>query len=153
MLKPFSFSQTPKIVFGSGKISELPSIARSYGNDILLVTGKNSFINSKHGEYLLHTFEMAGVRYQHVSIGWEPSPEMIDQTVILNKSNQINLVIAIGGGSALDAGKAISAMLNKTESVLEYIEGIGTKEHPGTKIPFVAVPTTWGQEVKQPKTR
>jgi alcohol dehydrogenase class IV len=144
MVKPFAFSHTPRILFGNGKIAELPAIARSYGNDILLVTGKNSFTNSKYGEYLLHTFEMAGISYHHVSIGWEPTPEMIDQTVILNKNNQINLVIAVGGGSALDAGKAISAMLNKTESILEYIEGVGTKEHPGTKVPFIAVPTTSG---------
>ena len=44
----------------------------------------------------------------------------------------------------MDAGKSISAMLTKTESIKEYLEGIGTKKHDGKKMPFVAVPTTSG---------
>jgi alcohol dehydrogenase class IV len=144
MVKPFVFARSPRIIFGTGKIAELPGIAKSFGNDILLVIGKHSFINSKYGEYLTHTFEMTGVRYHKVVINSEPSPEMIDKAVISCKSYNISLVIAVGGGSVIDAGKAISAMINKSGSVTEYLEGVGTSEHPGTKIPFVAVPTTSG---------
>jgi alcohol dehydrogenase class IV len=53
-------------------------------------------------------------------------------------------VIAIGGGSVIDAGKAISAMLPINEPVEWYLEVVGHKSHPGTKIPFIAVPTTSG---------
>jgi alcohol dehydrogenase class IV len=144
MVKPFVLARTPQIIFGVGKIAELPGLARSFGNDILLVTGKNSFSHSKFGEYLLHTFEMTGLQYHRIVISCEPSPDMIDQAVIRNRLNKINLVIAVGGGSVIDAGKAISAMLNKTESVKNYIEGIGNKEHSGIKVPFIAVPTTSG---------
>ena len=56
----------------------------------------------------------------------------------------LKLVVGIGGGSVLDAGKAISAMMYKTESVMEFLEGVGNKEHPGTKLPFIAIPTTSG---------
>jgi alcohol dehydrogenase class IV len=69
---------------------------------------------------------------------------MIDQAVIANRDNPIKCVVAIGGGSAIDAGKAISAMLYKSESVTEYLESVGKKEHPGTKVPFIAMPTTSG---------
>ncbi|HXK66077.1 MAG TPA: iron-containing alcohol dehydrogenase, partial [Spirochaetota bacterium] len=54
------------------------------------------------------------------------------------------VVVSIGGGSAIDAGKAISAMLPVGGSVTDYLEIIGTKQHSGVKIPFIAVPTTAG---------
>jgi alcohol dehydrogenase class IV len=69
---------------------------------------------------------------------------MIDEAVNKNRGNGIKLVLAIGGGSVLDAGKAISAMLTVPGSVRDYLEGVGHLEHPGTKIPFIAVPTTSG---------
>lgn len=144
MVKSFEFSRSPRILFGAGKIEEISGIAKSYGNDILLVTGKNSFLNSKHGEYLLHTFNLTGIHYHKLIVNAEPSVYMVDQAVIANKNNTIKCVIAVGGGSAIDAGKAISAMLYKTESVRDFLEGVGTKDHPGTKIPFIAVPTTSG---------
>jgi len=144
MVKSFLFARTPKIIFGNGKIAELPGIAKGFGGEVLLVTGASSFSNSKHSEFLLNTFEMTGIRSHQINIVREPSPEMIDQAVIRYRGVNIQLVIAIGGGSAIDAGKAISAMLNKNELVTEFLEGIGTKEHPGTKVPFIAVPTTSG---------
>jgi alcohol dehydrogenase class IV len=144
MVKSFEFSRSPRILFGAGKIEEISGIAKSYGNDILLVTGKNSFLNSKHGEYLLHTFNLTGIHYHKLIVNAEPSVYMVDQAVIANKNNTIKCVIAVGGGSTIDAGKAISAMLYKTESVRDFLEGVGTKDHPGTKIPFIAVPTTSG---------
>lgn len=144
MVKPFVFSRTPRILFGAGKIAEIPGIAKTFGNDILLVIGKSSFKHSKYGEYLMHTFDITGIRYHKVVISREPSPEMIDKAVILHKSDKINLVIAVGGGSVMDAGKAISAMLYKQDSIANYLEGVGNKEHPGTKVPFIAVPTTSG---------
>jgi len=74
----------------------------------------------------------------------EPSPAVVDEAVQKFASFAAGCIVAIGGGSALDAGKAISAMLPLNESVKDYLEGVGTKTHPGTKIPFIAIPTTSG---------
>ncbi len=83
--------------------------------------------------------------FDMVSIPGEPSPQMIDDSVRDFRSLNPDVIIAIGGGSALDAGKAISAMMPLHESVMHYLEGVGDgRIHPGNKIPFIAVPTTAG---------
>jgi alcohol dehydrogenase class IV len=144
MIKPFQFARLPKIFFGNGKISELPGIVGTLGKSIVLVTGEHSFIESPHAHILLSQLDTAGIGYEIVTISKEPTVEMIDQAVSRFMDTPVDAVVGIGGGSVLDAGKAISAMLFKTESVEDFLEGVGTREHPGTKVPFIAVPTTSG---------
>jgi alcohol dehydrogenase class IV len=93
---------------------------------------------------MFDSFSRHGIQYHHVIVSGEPSPELIDQVVEKFRNVAIDAVVAAGGGSVLDAGKAISAMLYRTESVKDFLEGIGTMEHPGTKLPFIAMPTTSG---------
>jgi alcohol dehydrogenase class IV len=144
MVMPFQFARVPKICFRNGAINDLPEIAESFGEKIVLVTGKNSFINSRFAEKLIHDFNKAGIVHHIINVHGEPSPDIIDQAVIQFLNEEINLVIGIGGGSVIDAGKALSAMMYKTESVVDFLENVGTKEHSGTKLPFIAVPTTSG---------
>jgi alcohol dehydrogenase class IV len=144
MVKPFQFSRLPIIIFGNGIIAGLGSIAHKYGNKIILVTGKGSFLNSIHSEHLFHYLKKSGIGYEILSVPGEPSPEIIDKAVKRFRNDVINLVVGIGGGSVLDSGKAISAMMYKSESVVEYLEYVGNKEHPGTKLPYIAIPTTSG---------
>ena len=144
MVKPFQFSRLPLIYFGTGKISVLPGLIRRYGNAIILVTDQSSFINSSYAEALFESFRKEGIRYHHIVIPGEPSPEMIDTAVEKFNNEAADAVVSVGGGSVLDAGKAISAMIHVQGSVKEYLEGVGTREHPGTKLPFIALPTTSG---------
>jgi len=88
--------------------------------------------------------DQSGIVYHMVYIPGEPSPAIIDNVVNSYFRQKIDLVVGIGGGSVLDAGKAISAMMYKSDPVIEFLEGIGHKEHNGTKLPFIAVPTTSG---------
>lgn len=101
-------------------------------------------MNNDRSAILLDDFQKSGIVYDIVSITGEPTPEIIDKAVSKTGSRKIDVVAGIGGGSVLDAGKAISAMLYKTDQVVQYLEGIGNKAHPGTKVPFIAVPTTSG---------
>jgi alcohol dehydrogenase class IV len=144
MVKPFQFARVPKIFFKNGIIADLPGIVKSYGKAIILVTGKNSFIQSRQAQNLLKDFEKEGIGFHLLAISGEPSPDIIDQAVKKLNSEKINLVIGIGGGSVLDAGKAISAMMYKSESVVNFLEGVGIIDHPGTKLPYIAIPTTSG---------
>jgi alcohol dehydrogenase class IV len=144
MVKPFQFSRLPKIYFKRGIIAELPSFIRSYGKKIILVTGKSSFTNSVYSGRLFNDFKKNDIEYSVLSVPGEPSPEIIDNAIKEFKNKSSNLIVGIGGGSVIDAGKAISAMMNRAESVVEFLEGVGTREHPGTKLPYIAVPTTSG---------
>ena len=144
MVRPFQFARLPFIYFGSGKISDLAGIAGRFGTSILLVTGEKSFFESPYAKSLLNQFERQSINYQHVPVKSEPSPELIDETVQAFTDKRIDVVISIGGGSVIDAGKAISAMLYKSSPVTEYLEVVGVKDHPGTKVPFIAIPTTSG---------
>lgn len=144
MVKPFRFSRLPLIYFGTGDIKVLPGLIRRYGNVIILVTAKGSFTKSSYAEAMFESFRMEGIRFYHIVIPGEPSPEMIDAVSWKFRYEAVDAVIAIGGGSVLDAGKAISAMIHVQGSVKEYLEGVGTREHPGTKLPFIALPTTSG---------
>ena len=144
MVKPFQFSRLPKIYFGNGVIAELAKIIKQYGNNIILVSGKSSFLTSRSAEKLFDDFKASGIGYNLLAVPGEPSPETIDDAVRSFRGSNTDLIVGIGGGSVIDAGKAISAMMNRSESVVEFLEGVGTLEHPGTKLPFIAVPTTSG---------
>lgn len=144
MVSSFRFARLPQIIFGCGKLPEIQSVITNNGPSVILLTGKKSFIESSDGELLLDALQGKKIRYKHITIPGEPSPEMIDQIVSDCSTDEFSSVIAIGGGSVIDAGKAVSAMMYKTGSVIDYLEVIGNKEHPGTKLPFIAVPTTSG---------
>ena len=124
--------------------SELPSVIRPYGSKILIVTGNSSFLNSGYSQRLYSDLQKIAIEYHLLTIQGEPSPEIVDKAVKDFHSEKIDLIVGIGGGSVLDAGKAVSAMMYKTDSVLGFLEGVGTKEHPGTKLPYIAIPTTSG---------
>jgi alcohol dehydrogenase class IV len=144
MVTKFSFAATPHIHFGSGKIKLLPNIIEGFGSKVLLITGKKSFIQSDHWDQLLLQFESAKIHWSHFVIDKEPTPAMVDLCTEENKNDMPDVVIAIGGGSVMDAGKAIAAMLCHDGSVKDYLEGVGTKPPSGMKVPFIAVPTTSG---------
>ncbi|HJO94838.1 MAG TPA: iron-containing alcohol dehydrogenase [Victivallales bacterium] len=144
MNNSFSISGVPKLIFGNGKIDILPDILKSYGNNILLITGGSSLIKS--GNYSRIQYILTDFNIFEAVISSEPSPDNIDSIVFDNMDKSISAVCSIGGGSVLDAGKAVSAMLKEDDfkTVADYLEGVGSRIPTGRKIPFVAVPTTSG---------
>ncbi|HFD80571.1 MAG TPA: iron-containing alcohol dehydrogenase [Gammaproteobacteria bacterium] len=145
MIAPFSMARLPRIEFGAGRISRLPALAAGFGRRLLLVTGARSFTESAAWTTLQQGLEQAGLEWQLVRISGEPSPQRVDDIVGEWRHQAIDLVVGIGGGSVLDAAKAVSGLLRIGDSVMDYLEGVGPeKPYRGPAVPFIAVPTTAG---------
>jgi len=144
MIPSFNFARIPKIIFGPGKLSNLYSLISQYGKFVLIVVGASSLKKSGKLDEIQITLRDMMIKFQIIDVNGEPSPSMVDEASQKYRNKSIDLVIGIGGGSVTDAGKAISAMIPKGDSIKNYLEGVGTKIHDGQKIPYIAIPTTSG---------
>jgi alcohol dehydrogenase len=145
MIESFSIARLPRIEFGAGAFAKLPELLAAYGNQALLVTGARSFQASPHWAALLAGLEQRGVAWEHLQIADEPSPDLVDAAVQRWHAAHPAAVAGIGGGSVLDAAKAIAGLLPSGDTVMDYLEGVGTgKPYQGPALPFIAVPTTAG---------
>jgi alcohol dehydrogenase class IV len=144
-ISPFAISRLPRIEFGSGVFGKLPDIAVGYGYSFLIVTGTCSFLASAQAERLFAAFRQRDCRWETVQVAGEPAPDFIDATVAALLHYSFDAVIGIGGGSALDAAKAIAGLLRPGNSVMDNLEGVGPElPYRGPATPFIAVPTTAG---------
>ncbi len=144
MIQSFNFARIPYIIFGAGKLRELYKIFPKFGNNILIVVGGSSLKRDGKWDEIISMLEDKSINFFSISVSSEPSPALIDECAQKFRNKNIDLVIGIGGGSVTDAGKAISAMIPKPDSIKNYLEGIGDKTHDGRKIPYIAIPTTSG---------
>jgi alcohol dehydrogenase class IV len=140
----FQLARIPQILFGPGKIHLLGKELLKFGKNVLIVTGKGSFSKSTQAIELFDSLSKSGIISKFISVENEPSVTIIDSICKKYYSEKIDVVVGIGGGSVLDAAKALSAMLKMTGSIKDFLEGVGTKIHSGEKIPYIAVPTTSG---------
>jgi alcohol dehydrogenase len=141
----FGVAALPRIIFGAGSFDQLAAVLASQGTRVLIVTGGRSFTGSEHWAQLQGQLKAAGLAWVQVSIAGEPSPEQVDEVVSHYGDYGIDVVLGIGGGSALDAAKAIAGLLSVQHSVMDYLEGVGPElPYPGPGLPLVAVPTTAG---------
>ena len=143
--KAFQVARLPEIRFGNGVLDQLPEILAAYGKHALLVTGRRSLQQTPRWQRLLDALSDAGIESQQIGVSDEPSPELVDEAVGRHRDDRIDVVVGIGGGSALDAAKAIAGLLRSGTSVLDHLEGVGRGlPYTGPSVPFVAVPTTAG---------
>ena len=144
-LGTFSVSRLPRIVFGAGGFAQLPAVVAEYGQHVLIVTGGRSLRQSARWPSLLKALGDAGVAVEDFKVEGEPSPQMVDEAVAAYRPKKIQVVLGIGGGSALDAAKAIAGLLPHGNSVMDHLEGVGRDiPYRGPATPFIAVPTTAG---------
>ncbi|NGZ15211.1 iron-containing alcohol dehydrogenase [Vibrio aestuarianus] len=135
----FQFMTATRIIFGEGALPNSLSILNQYGYSVLLVSGKERERSRIITQYL----NAQNMRYQHVAITGEPNITMVEETAILGRRFKPDMVVAIGGGSVIDMGKALAAIIPNQGNVYDYVEVVGRSVPLKTKpIPFIAIPTT-----------
>jgi len=141
----FQLARLPCVDFGAGALARLPARVAAYGQCALIVTGARSLHASPHWDPLARDLTRHGIAWELISVAGEPSPALVDEAVARYRSEPIDCVVGIGGGSTLDAAKAIAGLLRPGNSVLEHLEGVGPERpYKGPATPFIAVPTTAG---------
>ncbi len=137
----FEFATATRIIFGVGTVKETVPIARSFGDRALLVLGKSS----QRAAGLIQQLRDAGISVSEFHISGEPSVETVVSGLDQVRAEHCDLVIGLGGGSPIDAGKAIAMLMTNPGQIYEYLEVVG-KGEPFTQpsAPYIAIPTTAG---------
>ena len=117
----FQFMTSTRIVFGEGALQSSLSILNQYGYSVLLVSGQSL----ERVEMVVDYIKSQGMRYQHVSVSGEPNIVMIEETALVGRKFKPDMVVAMGGGSVLDMGKALAAIIPNQGDVYDYVEVVG----------------------------
>jgi alcohol dehydrogenase class IV len=137
----FEFATATRIVFGPGVLKEVGKLSAGLGRRVLVVTGQNA----SRAATLFKLLTEEHIVYTTFSISGEPMVEVARTGVRTAQDAGCDMVIAMGGGSVLDAGKAVAALLTNPGDPLDYLEVIGQgKKISQASAPFIAIPTTAG---------
>src|SRR3954466_7458829 len=135
----FEFATVPRIIFGSEPVSLLPSPLHGFGSKGILVRASSA----KRGAGLVEALRRANSHVVEFAVEGEPTVPMIRDGTQRAKGNEV--VVGFGGGSAIDAAKAIAALATNPGDPLDYLEVVGKgKALEAEPLPFVAIPTTAG---------
>jgi len=136
----FEFATTTRIIFGPGTVKDLIPAAKSVGKRALLVAGRSG---RRISELIEQSGEGFSVSEFHVS--GEPTVEVIISGLEQARAEHCDLVIGMGGGSVIDAGKAIAGLLTNPGQIYDYLEVVGSgKQLSNPSAPYIAIPTTAG---------
>jgi len=137
----FSFATAGRILFGAGSLAEAAGAASRLGRRALLVTGRHP----ERAAALTRQLETRGIGWQTLAVSAEPEVEQAVEGAALARDARCDLVVGFGGGSALDAAKAIAALATNREPVETYLEVIGDgRPLSQPPLPTIAIPTTSG---------
>ncbi len=141
----FQLARVPEIHFGEGARAKIPELAASYGRRLLLVTGARSLRASKHGVPITDALAARKLAWVTLAVEDEPTPDLVDAAVREHHGSALDAVVGIGGGSVLDAAKAVAGLLPSGSSVMDHLEDVGRGvPYEGPSLPLILVPTTAG---------
>jgi alcohol dehydrogenase class IV len=137
----FEFATATRIIFGGGTIDEVPALAAGMGSNAFVITGRTT----DRAQPLIEQLNKQDVKCITFSVPGEPTTTLIKAATKQARQAKSDLVIGIGGGSVLDTGKAIAAMLTNAGELEDYLEVVG-RGQPLTEPPaaYIAIPTTAG---------
>ena len=137
----FEFGTANRIIFGAGAIDRVGRLAADLGRRALVVTGRSP----ERADALVQQLKNHDVLVSRFSVTAEPTLELLTEGLSQARGHGADVVIGFGGGSVIDTGKALAALVSNPGDVMEYLEVIG-RGRPLTNVPapFIAVPTTAG---------
>ncbi len=142
---PLELRVPGRVFFGPGAVFNVGTEAAAMGRRALLVTGSGSLEKFGHLHVIETGLQTSGVAWTRYRVAQEPSVEAVDEAAAAGRAAGCDIVIAVGGGSAIDLGKSVAGMIPNEGSVLAYLEGVGEKKvMVNPPLPFMAVPTTAG---------
>jgi len=135
----FELAAPGRIVFGAGVLAQAgPALTALGAKRVLLVTGRSA----QRSDAFRASLKLSVVTYGTPS---EPTLDMVGEGRALAIKEQCDAVVAFGGGSAIDAGKAIAALAGNDGDLLDYMEIVGKAQPlPRPGLPCIAIPTTAG---------
>jgi Alcohol dehydrogenase, class IV len=136
----FEIALPARILFGEGRLAEAGALAAGMGTRALVVEGA-----SGRAEPLVELLRASGVITTRVTVPGEPTTALVQRGAEHARSERCDVVLALGGGSVIDAAKAIAALITNRDPILDYLEVVG-KGRPITErpTPLIAIPTTAG---------
>ncbi|MEO6525238.1 MAG: iron-containing alcohol dehydrogenase [Gemmatimonadaceae bacterium] len=136
----FEFATATRIIFGAGKLGEAGALAAGMGSHALVVES-----GSGRAGALIALLHEHGVATTSLRVTGEPTTTLVEQGAARARRDGCDLVIAFGGGSVIDAGKAVAALITNRAPLRDYLEVVG-EARPLTErsAPFIAIPTTAG---------
>lgn len=137
----FEFATAARIIFGAGTLAQLGPIAAEFGQHALVVMGRTS----RWSDTVVDVLTGQGIGYTTFTVSGEPTTQTARQGTQQARQAGCDFVLGLGGGSVLDTGKAIAALLTNGGDPLDYLEVIG-RGQPLTQpaAPYIAIPTTAG---------
>ncbi|RMF79670.1 MAG: iron-containing alcohol dehydrogenase [Chloroflexi bacterium] len=137
----FEFATATRIIFGAGVLAEVGTLATAIGEHAFVVVDGSL----QQANPLLEYLTKSKVQYTEFAMRGEPTIDIVRDGVDQLKSSNCDMVISIGGGSIIDAGKAVAALVTNEGDLLDYLEVIGAgKSLVAPPLPFIAIPTTAG---------
>ncbi len=137
----FEFATATQIIFGAGTAKEIGHYAATMGQRALVVTGRSA----ERANFILEQLDEHAIEATLFSVREEPTTDVALAGVQKARQAACECVIGIGGGSVIDTGKVIAALITNRGELLDYLEVIG-RGRPLEQIsaPYIAVPTTAG---------
>lgn len=148
----FTLARQPRLIVREDGIAELPRLLDEDGHAaVIVVTGGRSIRGRDQWARLMDALLERGVEFLEFTVRGEPSPGSVDAIIAETRTElpRCSAVVAIGGGSVIDTGKAAAAGLGLAieeffGGIARYLEGVGDRTHPGTALPLYALPSTAG---------
>jgi len=139
-----TFYTPAKVLYGRGTLLRLGEESKNLGNRVLFIATSGARVAKSSGFYniIMSSLKDAGLEvFEFIDVENNPSIETCNRGADYARSHDVDLIVAFGGGSAMDAAKAIAVSASLGGDVKEYLFPSIVK---GSVMPVIAIPTTCG---------